>query len=118
MRRFVPLFACFSVMALGLSTARGEFDSSGSQAGPVQLQANRPPQAQNLDYARLLKLVTAPPAGVVVIDVSGDTVLVRVVGAPPARLVKPKPGPMKKPVPKPRKAPRFDKAEDLGVNDW
>jgi len=113
MRRFLPLFACFSLTAFGVSTAHGEFDASGSQAGPVQIQANDLRQYDDLEFAKLLRLINTP--GIVpVINVFGCP------GAlpPPRRPVKPKPGPMKKPVPKPRKAPRFDKAEDLGVNDW
>jgi hypothetical protein len=118
MRRFLPLLACFALTAFGVSAAHGEFDASGSQAGPVQIQANRPRQAQNLDYARLLKLLNGAPGNAVIIDVSDETILMRFIAAPPGRPVKPKPGPAKKRVPKPRKTPRFDNAEDFNAHAW
>jgi hypothetical protein len=117
MRRFLSLFAWFALTAFGVSRAHGEFDASGSQAGPVQIQANRPRQAQNLDYTRLLKLINAPPGAVLVID--GDFIInLKVIVAPPGQPAKPKPGPAKKRVPKPRKTPRFDKAEAVNAHDW
>jgi hypothetical protein len=118
MRRFFPLFACFSLTAFGVHTARGEFDASGSQAGPVQIQANRPRQNQDLEFAELLRLLNGAPGGAVIIDVSDDTILMRLVAAPPGRPVKPKPGPAKKPVRKPRQTPRRGNGEDFGARDW
>jgi hypothetical protein len=100
-------------MAFGVSTARGEFDASGSQAGPVQIQANQPRQNQDLEFAKLLRLINTPGAVPVINAFSCPGAL-----PPPRRTVKAKPGPMKRPVPKPRKAARIDKAEDLSADDW
>ncbi len=119
MRRFLPLLACFSLTTFALSTAHGEFDASGSQAGPVQIQANRPRQAQNLDYAKLLRLINAAPGGAVIEIDGGDLIInLKVIVAPPGRPAKPKPGPAKKPVPKPRQVPRFGNAADFDAHDW
>ena len=119
MRRFVPLFLGVLVTSFGLSTARGEFDLSGSQAGPGQVQANRPPQAQNLDYAKLLKLIgNGAPAGTVIIDVSGDAIVMKLVAGPPVRPVKPKPGPPRKPPVRPRRTPLLDPAKYISSGDW
>ena len=120
MRRCIRLFAFLSVACFSLSTARAEFDSSGSQAGPVQIQANRPQQGMNYDLAKVLMRLNGAPAGTVVIDVSGDIALINLkfIVAPPVRPVKPKPGPPRKPVPKRRKAPLLDPAKYISSGDW
>jgi hypothetical protein len=96
MRRFLPLLACFSLTTFALSTAHGEFDASGSQAGPVQIQANRPRAVLVIKGDLMLKLKAM------------------VAQFPPA---KPNPAPVKKPVPKPRQTPRGSNGEDFGARD-